>query len=71
MYARFYGGQDGRQHEQRIAPAMRIDQGLRQRQEDEAGECCDQCHRRHRTPPLTRVREVLRDDREGRLVEHG
>ena len=62
--------QDHGEDDERIAPAVGVDQRLRERQEDEARQRGDQGQRRHRTPPLRRIGEPLREHDERRLVQH-
>ena len=58
----------GEDHE-RVAPAVRVDQRLGQRQEDEARQRGDERHRGHRAPALGGVGELLGQHGERRLVE--
>ena len=61
--------EDCREHQQRVAPAVRVDQCLGEREEDERGERGDQREGGHRASALGGVREPLRENDEGRLVE--
>ena len=64
-------GEDDRQDDERVAPAVGVDEGLGQRQEDEAGQGGDQGHGGHGTATSVGAAKPLGHDGEGRLVEHG
>ena len=65
------GGEDHGEDHQRVAPAVGVDQRLRERQEDEARQRGDERERGQRAPSLPGGGEPLREHHERGLVEHG